>query len=164
MLSSHNERGNILLYAVIAITFLAGLGMYLQKMSDPMLFQTNDTKKLLTAEYLTSSSSMLLSEIVYNDQTFPKYGGTSIGDTGAQFREKFAKIVNRYKYIYLFSDKSLLLASITRKGNFEANQVNPNQDENDIFLDMHAYAKQEYTIKPYIGRENSEFIKIDIKF
>lgn len=164
MLSSRNEQGNILLYAVIAVTFLAGLGMYLQKMSDPMLFQTNDTKKLLTAEYLTSSSSRLLSEIIYNDQQFPKYGGTSIGDAEAQFREKFAKIVNRYKSIYLFTNKNSLLASITRKGDFEANQVNTNQDENDIFLDMHAYAKQEYTIRPYTGKEKSEFIAISIKF
>lgn len=56
MLSSRNEQGNILLYAVIAVTFLAGLGMYLQKMSDPLLFQTNDTKRLLTEEYLVQRS------------------------------------------------------------------------------------------------------------
>ena len=164
MLTSRNEQGNILLYAVIAITFLAGLGMYLQKMSDPMLFQTNDTKKLLTAEYLTSSSSFLLSEIVYNDPKFPKYGGTSIGDTGAQFREKFAEIVNRYKYIYLFNSKDSVLASITREGTFKSTQVNPDQDENDIFIDMYAYAKQKYIIKPYIGKAKSDFVEVKIKF
>lgn len=164
MISSRNEQGNILLYAVIAITFLAGLSMYLQKMSDPMLFQTNDTKKLLTTEYLTSSSSLLLSEIIYNDPKFPQYGGTFIGDTGKQFREKFAVIANRYKYIYLFNNKNSLLASITRDGNLEPSQVNPDQDENDIFIDMHAYAKQTYIIKPYIGNKTKKSINIDIKF
>ena len=95
MLSSRNEQGNILLYAVIAVTFMAGLGLYLQKMSDPLLFQTNDTKRLLTEEYLVSSSSLLLSEVIYNDQYLPQCNN----DTSAKFRTEFVKTMNRYKYI-----------------------------------------------------------------
>ena len=159
MLSSRNEQGNILLYAVIAVTFISGLGMYLQKMSDPMLFQTNDTKRLLTEEYLVSSSSLLLSEVIYNDQYLPQ-----CNDTSAKFRTEFAKTMNRYKYIYLFSNKTSLLSSITRVGTFSATQVNPDQTENDICANFHVYAKQEYTIKPYIGKSVTKKVDINIYF
>lgn len=164
MISSRNEQGNILLYAVIAITFLAGLSMYLQKMSDPMLFQTNDTKKLLTAEYLTSSSSMLLSEIAYNDSAFPKCSGTCISSSGDEFKNSFTKIINRYQHIYIFSNKDSLLASVTRDGDFTKEQINPGQDDTVIFFDQHVHANQKYTIQPYIGNKTEKTINIDIKF
>lgn len=159
MISSRNDQGNILLYAVIAITFLAGLGMYLQKMSDPMLFQTNDTKRLLTEEYLVSSSSLLLSEVIYNDQYFPH-----CDDADTKFRTKFAQTINRYKYIYLFSNKTSLLSSITRVGTFSATQANPDQTENDICANSNVYAKQEYTIRPYIGKSVTKKVDINIYF
>ena len=159
MISSRNEQGNILLYAVIAIVFLAGLGMYLQKMSDPMLFQTNDTKRLLAEEYLVSSSSLLLSEVIYNDLHF-----TQCDDTDAKFRTKFAQTINRYKYIYLFSNKTSLLSSIARVGTFSATQINPDQAENDICANSHIYAKQEYTIRPYIGKSVTKKVDINIYF
>lgn len=161
MLSSRNEQGNILLYAVIAVTFLAGLGMYLQKMSDPLLFQTNDTKRLLTEEYLVSSSSLLLSEVVYNDQYLPQCNDTS---AKFKFRTEFAKTMNRYKYIYLFSNKTSLLSSIARVGTFLETQVNPDQTEDDICANSHIYAKQEYTIRPYIGKSVTKKVDINIYF
>lgn len=160
MLSSRNEQGNILLYAVIAVTFMAGLGLYLQKMSDPMLFQTNDTKRLLTEEYLVSSSSLLLSEVIYNDQYLPQCNN----DTSAKFRTEFAKTMNRYKYIYLFSNKTSLLSSITRVGTFSATQVNLDQTEDDICANPHVYAKQEYIIRPYIGKSVTKKVDINIYF
>lgn len=160
MLSSRNEQGNILLYAVIAVTFLAGLGMYLQKMSDPLLFQTNATKRLLTEEYLVSSSSLLLSEVIYNDQYLPQCNN----DTSAKFRTEFAKTMNRYKYIYLFSNKTSLLSSIARVGTFSATQINPDQAENDICANSHVYAKQEYAIRPYIGKLVTKIVDINIYF
>lgn len=160
MLSSRNEQGNILLYAVIAVTFLAGLGMYLQKMSDPLLFQTNDTKRLLAEEYLVSSSSLLLSEVIYNDQYLPQCNN----DTSAKFRTEFAKTMNRYKYIYLFSNKTSLLSSIARVGTFSATQINPDQAENDICANSHVYAKQEYAIRPYIGKSVTKIVDINIYF
>lgn len=160
MLSSRNEQGNILLYAVIAVTFLAELGMYLQKMSDPMLFQTNDTKRLLTEEYLVSSSSLLLSEVIYSDQYLPQCNN----DTSAKFRAEFVKTMNRYKYIYLFSNKTSLLSSIARVGTFSATQINLDQAENDICANSHVYAKQEYVIRPYIGKSVTKKVDINIYF
>ena len=160
MLSSRNEQGNILLYAVIAVTFLAGLGMYLQKMSDPLLFQTNDTKRLLTEEYLVSSSLLLLSEVIYSDQYLPQCNN----DTSAKFRTEFVKTMNRYKYIYLFSNKTSLLSSITRVGTFLATQINPDQTGDDICANSHVYAKQEYAIRPYIGKSVTKKVDINIYF
>lgn len=160
MLSSRNEQGSILLYTVITVTFMAGLGLYLQKMSDPMLFQTNDTKRLLTEEYLVSSSSLLLSEIIYNDQYLPQCNN----DTSAKFRTEFAKTMNRYKYIYLFSNKTSLLSSITRVGTFSATQVNSDQTGDDICANSHVYEKQEYTIRPYIGKSVTKKVDINIYF
>ena len=147
MLSSRNEQGNILLYAVIAVTFLAGLGMYLQKMSDPLLFQTNDTKRLL-------------SEVIYSDQYLPQCNN----DTSAKFRTEFVKTMNRYKYIYLFSNKTSLLSSITRVGTFSATQINPDKTGDDICANSHVYAKQEYAIRPYIGKSVTKKVDINIYF
>ena len=164
MLSSRNEQGNILLYAVIAVTFLAGLGMYLQKMSDPMMFQTNDTKKILTAEYLTNSFSLLLSEVAYTDPEFKKYSTACITPSENNLKENFATIINRYKNIYLFNSKNSLLASISRDGNFTKEQVNLNQNDSQICTNKHINATQKYTINPYIGKQIITQLFIDIYY
>ena len=70
MTHPNHERGGVLLYAVIAVAFLSGLSLYLQKMSDPKIFQTNDTQKILTSEYLSDSIKILLETISYNNPSF----------------------------------------------------------------------------------------------
>ena len=72
MTHPNHERGGVLLYAVIAVAFLSGLSLYLQKMSDPKLFQTNNTQKILASEYLSDSTKTLLENIIYNNPNLPK--------------------------------------------------------------------------------------------
>lgn len=72
MTHSDHERGGVLLYAVIAVAFLSGLSLYLQKMSDPKIFQTNDTQKILNTEYLSDSMETLLSITASNNSLLLK--------------------------------------------------------------------------------------------
>lgn len=72
MTHPNHERGGVLLYAVIAVAFLSGLSLYLQKMSDPKIFQTNDTQKILNTEYLSDSMETLLSITASNNSTLLK--------------------------------------------------------------------------------------------
>ena len=72
MTYSTQERGGALLYAVIAVAFLSGLSLYLQKMSDPKIFQINDTQKILNTEYLSDSMETLLSITASNNSTLLK--------------------------------------------------------------------------------------------
>lgn len=55
--TSNAEKGNILLYAVIVITFLTGLTVYLKEISSPVFFQSSDTKQLIQIDSIAESAS-----------------------------------------------------------------------------------------------------------
>lgn len=62
--SNPTERGSILVYALLVITFLAGLASYLNAISSPVLFQMTDTQRILRTDYLNDSTSEIFTAVV----------------------------------------------------------------------------------------------------
>ena len=121
MTHSTQERGGVLLYAVIAVAFLSGLSLYLQKMSDPKIFQANDTQKILTSEYLSDSIKTLLENTAYNNPSLPKTEDEiidhSTNNVTASFISSVTETLNNQEKIYLFKTENLLIASAEKNKN-----------------------------------------------
>ena len=119
MTHPNHERGGVLLYAVIAVAFLSGLSLYLQKMSDPKLFQTNNTQKILASEYLSDSTKTLLENIIYNNPNLPKTEDEIIDPSTNQVTSDYisniVEILTQQNNIFLFSKENLLIASAHKK-------------------------------------------------
>lgn len=119
MTQSNHERGGVLLYAVIAVAFLSGLSLYLQKMSDPKIFQTNETQKILTSEYLSDSIKILLETISYNNPSFPNIDDEIVDPATNQvtgdYISNIVEILNQQNNVFLFSKENLLIASAHKK-------------------------------------------------
>ena len=118
MTHPNHERGGVLLYAVIAVAFLSGLSLYLQKMSDPKIFQTNDTQKILNTEYLSDSMETLLSITASNNSTLLKNKSdiidNSTNNVTTNFIANVKNIFENQKKIFLFSKENVLIASASK--------------------------------------------------
>lgn len=62
--TSNHEKGSILVYALLVITFLSGLAAYLSAISSPVIFEMTDTQKLLQTDLLNDSARNIYSTIV----------------------------------------------------------------------------------------------------
>ena len=118
MTYSTQERGGALLYAVIAVAFLSGLSLYLQKMSDPKIFQINDTQKILNTEYLSDSMETLLSITASNNSTLLKNKSDIIDNSTNNVTDNFItnvkNIFKNQEKIFLFSKEDVLIASASK--------------------------------------------------
>ena len=163
MKSSNNESGNILLYAVIVIIFMSGLSLYLHKMSDPLLYKSNDTQTILASDYLSDSMSTLISNVIYNNPDIPKQATDFSGANTSSFLATFVETTNKYNSIYLFSDQTHLIASAKRENNLSLDSIN----YDDSLLEMaivRISATLTYTIKSYQTKPKKENINISIRF
>ena len=163
MKTFNNESGNILLYAVIAITFISGLSLYIQKMSDPILYQNNDTQEILASDYLTDSMSTLVSNVIYNNPNIPKQATDFSGINTSNFLATFVEITNQYNNIYLFSDQTHLIASMKRENNLSFSSVDYDDSQLDMAI-VRVFAPLTYTIKSYQTNPVKKEISISIRF
>lgn len=167
MTHSNHERGGVLLYAVIAVAFLSGLSLYLQKMSDPKIFQTNDTQKILNTEYLSDSMETLLSITASNNSLLLKNENDvidpSTNNVTANFIANSKKILTDQKELFLFSNNNLLIGS-AKKTSLD---LNDRDIESTIIryqpLSIHTSGQLDYDLKSITIRTNKK-LKVTIKF
>lgn len=162
------ERGGILLYIIICVTFLSGLAAYLQAMSSPVLFQTKDSQQIVADEYLTESFATLLSKQAYDSQDMPKYSTEILNNSSTGINEEFlstlTKILNRQKTVYLFLKKDILFAVATRKsGDIGQTSVNLRNFRTDPFS-LDTETNIDYNIHPYNKKTTSKTLPINIHF
>lgn len=151
MTHPNHERGGVLLYAVIAVAFLSGLSLYLQKMSDPKIFQTNDTQKILNTEYLSDSMETLLSITASNNSTLLKNKSdiidNSTNNVTANFITNVKNIFENQKKIFLFSKEDVLIASASKiSGNLYNTDITTVLIDNP-YTPVIAYVKLNYDVR-----------------
>lgn len=151
MTHPNHERGGVLLYAVIAVAFLSGLSLYLQKMSDPKIFQTNDTQKILNTEYLSDSMETLLSITASNNSTLLKNKSDIIdnptNNVAANFITNVKNIFENQKKIFLFSKEDVLIASASKiSGNLYNTDITTVLTDNP-YTSVIAYVKLNYDVR-----------------
>ena len=167
MTHPNHERGGVLLYAVIAVAFLSGLSLYLQKMSDPKIFQTNDTQKILNTEYLSDSMETLLSITASNNSLLLKNENNvidpSTNNVTANFIANSKKILTDQKELFLFSNNNLLIGSAKKT----SLGLNDRDIESTIIryqpLSIHTSGQLDYDLKSITIRTNKK-LKVTIKF
>lgn len=115
--SNKKEQGSILVYALVIITFMSGLAAYLQTMSDPMIYESSDTRQILSNEYLASSTSNILSELCQNDPIFKNANVTTLE------KSDISDLLNKYKTIQLYRTKTLYIGQSDRKSLIDADNI-----------------------------------------
>lgn len=168
MTHPNHERGGVLLYAVIAVAFLSGLSLYLQKMSDPKIFQTNDTQKILNTEYLSDSMETLLSITASNNSTLLKNKSdiidNSTNNVTTNFIANVKNIFENQKKIFLFSKESVLIASASKtSGNIYNTDITTELTDTPS-TSVITYAKLNYdtrSISDYINKKLTISISIN---
>lgn len=168
MTHPNHERGGGLLYAVIAVAFLSGLSLYLQKMSDPKIFQTNDTQKILNTEYLSDSMETLLSITASNNSTLLKNKSdiidNSTNNVTTNFIANVKNIFENQKKIFLFSKENVLIASASKtSGNIYNTDITTELTDTPS-TSVITYAKLNYdtrSISDYINKKLTISISIN---
>lgn len=136
-----HEQGSVLVYALIVITFLSGLAVYLQTMSDPMIFQTKDTQQILSTEFLADSMENILSELCEKDTDF---SGSKASTAG---KKLLAYTINKYNTIRLFRSSTILIGEARIDGTVKESDVSV-QDNWTAFATKQIYHVQYFnTIK-----------------
>ncbi len=160
MTHPNHERGGVLLYAVIAVAFLSGLSLYLQKMSDPKIFQTNDTQKILNTEYLSDSMETLLSITASNNSTLLKNKSDivdiSTNNVTANFIANVKNIFENQKKIFLFSKEDVLIASASKTSDNIYNTDITTELTNNPRTSVITYAKLNYDTISVSGHINKK--------
>ena len=160
MTHPNHERGGVLLYAVIAVAFLSGLSLYLQKMSDPKIFQTNDTQKILNTEYLSDSMETLLSITASNNSTLLKNKSDivdiSTNNVTANFITNVKNIFENQKKIFLFSKEDVLIASASKTSDNIYNTDITTELTNNPRTSVITYAKLNYDTISVSGHINKK--------
>lgn len=160
MTHPNHERGGVLLYAVIAVAFLSGLSLYLQKMSDPKIFQTNDTQKILNTEYLSDSMETLLSITASNNSTLLKNKSDivdiSTNNVTANFIANVKNIFENQKKISLFSKEDVLIASASKTSDNIYNTDITTELTDNPRTSVITYAKLNYDTRSVSGHINKK--------
>ena len=160
MTHPNHERGGVLLYAVIAVAFLSGLSLYLQKMSDPKIFQTNDTQKILNTEYLSDSMETFLSITASNNSTLLKNKSDivdiSTNNVTANFIANVKNIFENQKKIFLFSKEDVLIASASKTSDNIYNTDITTELTNNPRTSVITYAKLNYDTISVSGHINKK--------
>lgn len=160
MTHPNHERGGVLLYAVIAVAFLSGLSLYLQKMSDPKIFQTNDTQKILNTEYLSDSMETLLSITASNNSTLLKNKSDivdiSTNNVTANFIANVKNIFENQKKIFLISKEDVLIASASKTSDNIYNTDITTELTNNPRTSVITYAKLNYDTISVSGHINKK--------
>ena len=116
------EHGNILLWAVMGITFLSGMAAWLQAMSDPALFQSDDTRMILNIGYTQASAENVWATLIQKDPDYP------IDEKDGQaFRTKIAEIIGRYRTVNLNDAQGQPFASVRCENSVTPNAISPDE-------------------------------------
>lgn len=99
------EQGNILIYAAIVITFLAGLAGYLRAVSSPNIFNPSDTKNILNSDYINESFGNIFSVVTCKDLQSNLVIAPSVN--------KATSIIKKYKLISIISNNKTYLSNIS---------------------------------------------------
>lgn len=125
------EHGNILLWAVMGITFLSGMATWLQAMSDPALFQSDDTRVILNIGYTQASAENVWASLIQNDSNYP-----SDEKDGQVFRTKIADIIGRYKTVNLNDAQGQPFASVRCENSVTPKAISPDEPLETIPTDV----------------------------
>lgn len=150
--NNKSDRGNILLYSVLVITFLSGLAAYLQTTATPSVSASSNSKEFLAQSYLTESIGNIYGVLACQTPSIKKT------------KSSIASTLNKYIAIRIYSPINNSYDNVSLIGSSAVYKYISTNDFDFNNEDLTATIPMKMTIKSNHQKEILDTVKISVIF
>ena len=150
--NNRSNRGSILLYSVLAITFLSGLAAYLQTTANSTIPTSLNSKEFLEQSYLTESIGNIYGVLACQTPSIKKT------------KNSIASTLNKYIAIRIYSPINNSDNNVSLIGSSAVYKYISTNDFDFSDEDLTATVPMKMTIKANHQKEKSDTVKIRVIF